>query len=85
MKQVVRLGYKTKRTCSPEGIGPVYQGSPTHLNNSIPIAYLGCNTYAGKIIQAHPKVYINGKNMAMHFGRCSCGFTIQGSNRLFLS
>lgn len=85
MKQLVRVGHKTKRTCSPGGVGPVYQGSTTHLNNAIPIAYLGCSTYAGKIIQGHPRIYINGKNMGMHIGKCSCGFTMQGSNTVFLS
>jgi uncharacterized Zn-binding protein involved in type VI secretion len=85
MKQVVRLGDKTKRTCSPGGIGPVYIGSKTHFNNGIPISYLGANTYAGRIILAHKRVYINGRNMAMHKGKCVCGFTLEGSSRLLLS
>lgn len=85
LKLTVRVGDPTKRVCKPFGVGPVYTGSPRHYNNVVPISFLGCATYAGAIVLAHPRIYINNKNMAMHAGKCTCGFTLSGAPRLLMS
>lgn len=83
MKRALRVRDKVKRWIG--GIGPVYQGSPRCYNNNRMMSYIGCETYANKVVKGHKRIYINNKLAATHKGLCKKGKTITGSNRLFLS
>lgn len=83
MKRALRVLDKVKRYRG--GIGPVYQGSPRCYNNSRMMSYIGCDTYASRVIKGHSRIYINNKLAATHKGLCRKGKTKTGSTRLFLS
>lgn len=83
MKRALRVLDRVKRWRG--GTGPVYQGSSRCYNNDRRMSYIGCDTYAGKVMKGHHRIYINSKLAATHKGLCHKGKTLTGSNRLFLS
>jgi hypothetical protein len=83
MKRALRIRDRVKRWKG--GIGPVYQGDPRCYNNNKMMAYVGSNTYAGKVVKGHTRIYINHRLAATHPGLCRKGITISGSDRLFLA